>query len=144
MSEEVKAIKSGTTSTPEKSTAEQAVLGLVDTITSAVKEKSKRPMSHKMKKHVGQNVGMVDKNAVSFLSLRKSLTLFVDDQQLIIFKARNFVTDDQKLITFIRNHPSFGSEIYEGKYPEHVVKAMTENDKYITHDRKEYDSGSYT
>lgn len=137
MSEEVKTSQ----------TAEQAVVGLIDKITSTVGEKTKKPMSHRLKKHVGQTEGLKSdkkkgETANLFLSIRKSLTLFMNDQEMIIFKGRTFTTDKADVASFIRKHPAFGTEIFEDKYPEHVTKAMTENDKYITHDRKEYDSGS--
>jgi len=128
-------------------TAEQAVVGLIDKITSTVGDKTKKPMSHRLKKHVGQTEGLKsDKKKGEannlFLSVRKALTLFVDDQEMIIFKGRTFTTDKPEIASFIRKHPAFGTEVFEEKYPEHITKSMTENDKYITHDRKEYDSGS--
>lgn len=137
MSEETKASQ----------TAEQAVVGLIDKIANTVGEKNKKPMSHRLKKHVGQTEGLKsDKKKGEptnlFLSVRKALTLFMNDQEMIIFKGRTFTTDKVEVSTFIRKHPAFGTEIFEDKYPEHVTKSMTENDKYITHDRKEYDSGS--
>lgn len=145
MSEE---IKKGTatpqaTAVPQQ-TAEQSVIGLVDNIANAIKEKSKKPMSHKTKKYVGQTPNLDETKSKMFLSIRKSLVLFMSDTEMINFKARTFTTDRNDIVKFIREHPSFGVEIFEDKYPEHIAKAFIENDKYITHDKKEYDSGSYT
>lgn len=90
---------------------------------------------------IGQDLtNVVGIPIVTFLSKRKSFTVFRNGNDYIMFRDYTFQTDNVTDIEFLREHEINGVEIFEGDYPEHVSNEMAERAKYLTKDKSEYEA----
>lgn len=104
-------------------------------ITMPEKGKSKPIIRRVGEEHTGGETG-----AVTFLSKAKNLTVFRDGDDYIIFRNYIFQTDNPMNINFLRESPYYDIEIFEGQYPEHILKEIEDRNKFLTRDKEEHEA----
>lgn len=110
----------------------------VQTINVVMKDKSE-DKAFNVDKYYGQKLDPQGaKEPTVFLTTRKELSCFLTYNEYIQFKHHNFVTNDQRLIDYLRKHGLFGAEIFEGEYPPHIKTKMEEDRQWITRDIEKF------
>lgn len=105
-------------------------------IDSDEKKKPKHKGTPKIRRgrRYGVTTGDGKKGAyIRFLSDKKELTLTMGDAELLKFAQHEFTTDDQEEIDFIRSHPAFGQNIWEGEYPKEVMEKFKQENDLLTY-----------
>lgn len=80
------------------------------------------------------------KSAV-YLSTRKELMLFVDENTYYQFRRRMFTTNIPQAMEFIESHPAFGLEIFKNQYPAHIAEKLELDKREITKDPDQHEPG---
>lgn len=91
--------------------------------------------SFKVIRHQGYEVDDKSKKpTVTFVSYKKELSIFLEHDEYIQFAHHSFVTNDQRLIDYLRNSPLYEKEIWEGEFPDYIKRKLEEERKYLTRD----------
>ena len=93
-----------------------------------------------LKKHTGSS--LTDDNSpnkVVYLSTKKQLTYYVNEAETLVFRDRTFVTDNPAHQQVIESDSKFGSEVFKGEYPPHILRQFEEEKKFLTRDKEEYE-----
>ena len=115
-------------STPEttKSTTEEVVAQPEDS--KEIKARYTDPNYGSVRK-MGRNVSRSEDDAINFYSIAKNTVLYANQETFIEFKNYEYKTDNEFDIDFIRKSPLFGREIFEGKFPKHVLEMFAQRRK---------------
>lgn len=99
--------------------------------------KTKKPH---LVKHIGEYIDG-DAKVITFLATRKELLLFRTDTSYLQFRNHMFRTNDSDIIEYIKTHPIFNQEIFDGDYPPAIKKKMEEYRSKFTRDPDEHELG---
>ncbi len=83
--------------------------------------------------NIDERVVRKQQKVAVFKSLHRNTMVFLDPDNFIKFTNHIFRTEDEDMAEFLRHHPSFGTEIFEGEFPEHILKKFEEDKKFIAH-----------
>lgn len=70
---------------------------------------------------------------VTFKSLHRGTLVFVTPDKYLRFVNHLLQTDDEETIAFLRNHPAFGQEIFEGEFPEWVREKFKKDKQFLNY-----------
>ena len=95
-----------------------------------IKQDKKTPV----KRTVGTDTVNNKVEAIPFLSLKRSLALY-EENELIIFRDYVFTTNKPEMIEKLRNHQLFGEQFFEKDYPKDVQDQLDCDRKYLTKEK---------
>lgn len=68
---------------------------------------------------------------VLFKSLHQGTIIFRTSSSYIKFVGHIYRTSDKEIIKFLRSHPAFGSEIFEGEFPKEILDKFRRDKEFL-------------
>jgi hypothetical protein len=119
-------------------TVEKAVLDKNGSQLEVIVSSSDKNVRGKTNRHIAEWMDGSGKPVV-FLAMRKGFSVFMDEYNILQFRMYTFTTNVPKAIEYLRSHPLFNIEFFEGDYPEVARKKLEEYRSKFTKDPEEHE-----
>lgn len=70
---------------------------------------------------------------ITFKSYHRGSLVFITPDKYIRFINHLYTTDDEEVISYLREHPMFGQEFFEGDFPDWVKEKIQKDKQHISY-----------